>query len=132
MGSALEADGIVEEQDITAGTLVVTHGGPFLICHHFAGAAMGGCPEEEKQKIQYRKPNTQRRKRWAGAISARVAPLDVGSFPRGVLPFLGSSSSQTRANMPSVAPIGVPIVIANTFSMGWIFRGNVQREHLVY
>ena len=45
---------------------------------------------------------------------------------------LGSSSSQTLANMLSVSPIGVPIVIANTFSMCWICRGNVQRGHLVY
>lgn len=28
--------------------------------------------------------------------------------------------------------IGVPIVIAYTISIYWIFRGKVQRDHLVY
>ena len=43
-----------------------------------------------------------------------------------------ASSSQTLANMLIIALIGVPIVIAYTFSIYWIFRGKVQRENLVY
>ena len=43
-----------------------------------------------------------------------------------------SSSSHTLGNMLIIALIGVPIVLAYTVSIYWIFRGKVQREHLVY
>ena len=43
-----------------------------------------------------------------------------------------SSPQNTLGIMLVIALIGVPIVIAYTISIYWIFRGKVQREHLVY
>jgi len=43
-----------------------------------------------------------------------------------------SSSLSTLKLMLIIAVIGVPVVLAYTFSVYWIFRGKVQREHLVY
>jgi cytochrome d ubiquinol oxidase subunit II len=43
-----------------------------------------------------------------------------------------SSSTHTLGNMLIIAIIGVPIVLAYTVSIYWIFRGKVQRDHLVY
>jgi cytochrome d ubiquinol oxidase subunit II len=43
-----------------------------------------------------------------------------------------ASSHQTLVNMLVIALIGVPAVAAYTLSIYWIFRGKVQREHLVY
>ena len=42
------------------------------------------------------------------------------------------SSPQTQSNMLTIALIGVPVVIAYTVSIYWIFRGKVKKEHLVY
>jgi cytochrome d ubiquinol oxidase subunit II len=43
-----------------------------------------------------------------------------------------SSSQGTLGNMLLIAIIGVPIVMAYTVSIYWIFRGKVQRDQLVY
>ncbi len=43
-----------------------------------------------------------------------------------------SSSQGTLGIMLTIAIIGVPIVIAYTISIYWIFRGKVQKDHLVY
>ncbi|MCW0221293.1 MAG: cytochrome d ubiquinol oxidase subunit II [Prosthecobacter sp.] len=43
-----------------------------------------------------------------------------------------SSSLHTQSIMLTIALIGVPVVIAYTISIYWIFRGKVQKEHLVY
>ena len=43
-----------------------------------------------------------------------------------------ASSSLTLGHMLIIAVIGGPVVLAYTFSVYRIFRGKVQREHLVY
>jgi len=43
-----------------------------------------------------------------------------------------SSSRKTLGIMLTIGPTGLPIVIAYAISCSWLFRGKVQRDHLVY
>jgi cytochrome d ubiquinol oxidase subunit II len=53
--------------------------------------------------------------------------------PENSLTIYNASSSQmTLGNMLVIAIIGVPVVLAYTVSIYWIFRGKVQRDQLVY
>jgi cytochrome d ubiquinol oxidase subunit II len=76
------------------------------------------------------------------AMIALMALFGAGLFPRmlysvpdvhhSLTVYNASSSQQTLGNMLVIAIIGVPVVLAYTVSIYWIFRGKVQRDHLVY
>jgi len=76
------------------------------------------------------------------AMIALMALFGAGLFPsllhsnplpeRSLTIYNSSSSDRTLTNMLIIAAIGVPVVLAYTVSIYWIFRGKVQREHLVY
>jgi cytochrome d ubiquinol oxidase subunit II len=76
------------------------------------------------------------------AMIALMALFGAGLFPNMLhsnpLPehsltvYNSSSSEKTQGIMLTIALIGVPIVIAYTISIYWIFRGKVKKENLVY
>jgi cytochrome bd ubiquinol oxidase subunit II len=76
------------------------------------------------------------------AMIALMSLFGAGLFPNLLysnpnpghsLSIYNSSSSQgTLAVMLTIALVGVPVVLAYTVSIYWIFRGKVQRDHLVY
>lgn len=76
------------------------------------------------------------------SMIALMALFGAGLFPN-MLPsqphpehsltaYNSSSSLHTQSIMLTIALIGVPVVIAYTISIYWIFRGKVKKEHLVY
>lgn len=76
------------------------------------------------------------------AMIALMSLFGAGLFPN-MLPsnptpehsltvYNASSSRGTLGVMLTIALIGVPIVLAYTVSIYWIFRGKVKKEHLVY
>jgi len=70
-----------------------------------------------------------------GLFGAGLWPNLLYSNPRpeqSLTAYNSASSTHTLANMFIIALIGVPVVISYTVSIYWIFRGKVQREHLVY
>jgi len=68
-------------------------------------------------------------------FGAGLWPVMLYSSPHPELSltaYNASSSTHTLGNMLIIALIGVPIVLAYTVSIYWIFRGKVQKENLVY
>lgn len=76
------------------------------------------------------------------AMVALMALFGAGVFPNMVYSnphpehsltvYNASSSEGTLGIMLTIALIGVPIVLAYTISIYWIFRGKVDKDHLVY
>jgi cytochrome d ubiquinol oxidase subunit II len=68
-------------------------------------------------------------------FGAGLWPNMLYSNPRpenSLTAYNASSSQNTLTNMLIIALIGVPVVLAYTVSIYWIFRGKVQKENLVY
>lgn len=76
------------------------------------------------------------------AMIALMALFGAGLFPNMLISnpapahsltvYNSSSSPATQSIMLTIALIGVPVVLAYTVSIYWIFRGKVKKEHLVY
>lgn len=76
------------------------------------------------------------------AMIALMSLFGAGVFPNMLLSnpvpehsltvYNSSSSTGTLSIMLTIALIGVPIVLAYTVSIYWIFRGKVDKDHLVY
>jgi cytochrome d ubiquinol oxidase subunit II len=76
------------------------------------------------------------------AMVALMALFGAGQWPNllysnpdpelSLTAYNAASSRKTLGIMLTIGLIGVPIVIAYTISIYWIFRGKVQRDHLVY
>jgi cytochrome d ubiquinol oxidase subunit II len=85
------------------------------------------------------------REAFASSCAAMIALMSLfgaGLFPNllyshphpelSLTVYNSSSSPRTQSNMLTIALIGVPVVLAYTISIYWIFRGKVKKEHLVY
>jgi cytochrome d ubiquinol oxidase subunit II len=76
------------------------------------------------------------------AMIALMALFGAGLFPTMLLSnpapehsltiYNASSSRGTQGTMLTIAIIGVPVVLAYTISIYWIFRGKVKKDQFVY
>jgi cytochrome d ubiquinol oxidase subunit II len=76
------------------------------------------------------------------AMIALMSLFGAGLFPHMLMSnpapehsltvYNASSSAKTQGVMLTIALIGVPVVLAYTASIYWIFRGKVKKENLVY
>ena len=76
------------------------------------------------------------------AVAALLALFGIGVFPNMVVSnphpensltiYNAASSPKTLGVMLIIALIGVPIVLAYTTTIHWIFRGKVKLDHTSY